>query len=83
LRFAFFVAHFHFFFLYTPFWMVHSDLEKITSKVYFDVEIEGSKEGGRIVMGLVRAPLSFVRRLTEIMAAQCGATQLSFQRQLT
>jgi len=29
-----------------------SDLEKITHKVYFDVEIAGSKEGGRIVLGL-------------------------------
>lgn len=28
-----------------------SDLEKITSKVFFDVEVEGG-EGGRIVMGL-------------------------------
>jgi peptidylprolyl isomerase len=32
-----------------------ADEEEITSKVYFDVEIEGSKEGGRIVMGLFGA----------------------------
>lgn len=32
---------------------LHSDAEAITSKVYFDVEIEGSPEkSGRIVMGL-------------------------------
>ena len=30
----------------------HSDLETVTNKVYFDVEIEGSSDGGRIVMGL-------------------------------
>ena len=31
----------------------HSDLEKVTHKVFFDVEIEGSSsDGGRIVMGL-------------------------------
>jgi peptidylprolyl isomerase len=29
-----------------------SELEKITNKVFFDVEIEGSSGGGRIVMGL-------------------------------
>jgi peptidylprolyl isomerase len=29
-----------------------SDGEKITAKVFFDIEIEGSKDGGRVVMGL-------------------------------
>ena len=29
-----------------------SDLEKITAKVYFDVEIAGTNDGGRIVLGL-------------------------------
>ena len=32
--------------------LLFRDLEKITSKVYFDVEIEGSSGGGRVVMGL-------------------------------
>jgi len=27
-------------------------LEEITNKVFFDIEIEGSKDGGRIVLGL-------------------------------
>jgi hypothetical protein len=29
-----------------------TDLEKITHKVYFDIEIKGSTEGGRVVLGL-------------------------------
>lgn len=29
-----------------------SDLEKVTHKVFFDVSIEGTSDGGRIVMGL-------------------------------
>ncbi|KAL7581351.1 hypothetical protein ACA910_006108 [Epithemia clementina (nom. ined.)] len=32
--------------------LAESDLEKITSKVYFDVEIAGTQDGGRIVLGL-------------------------------
>jgi len=27
-------------------------LDKITHKVYFDVEIDGTSDGGRVVMGL-------------------------------
>ena len=30
----------------------HSDSETITHKVFFDVEIEGSSDGGRIILGL-------------------------------
>ena len=32
--------------------VVSDDIEKITHKVYFDVDIEGGLTGGRIVMGL-------------------------------
>jgi peptidylprolyl isomerase len=38
-------------YLFVPF-VLSSDPEKITNKVFFDIEIEGSTEGGRVIMGL-------------------------------
>jgi hypothetical protein len=46
----------------------HSAGETITSKVFFDVEIEGSSDGGRIVMGLFG---DTVPKTTENFRALC------------